>query len=268
MTYKSKAFTLIELLVVIAVIAILMAILMPALSRAREQGKRAVCLNNLKQLTFAWIMYAGDNDGKICAANVGHSDFGWVGSMENTDPIDDQIAAIKSGMLYPYCKDLQLYKCPTGIRGESRTYSIVSSMNTNIGSNEKGKVFKNRNQVRRPGDRFVFVDEGKISNHAYNIHYDIPSWKDRPPLRHGNGTSCSYVDGHIEYWKWADARTIAYSDPDKPAPALQKGNSDLLRVQKAIWGSKLGYVPQRNPVVVSLNIQQKNTDDICCYLRR
>ncbi|MFC1764264.1 type II secretion system protein, partial [Planctomycetota bacterium] len=58
MMYKSKAFTLIELLVVIAVIAVLMAILMPALSRAREQGKRAVCLNNLKQLSFAWIMYA------------------------------------------------------------------------------------------------------------------------------------------------------------------------------------------------------------------
>ncbi|MFC1762963.1 type II secretion system protein [Planctomycetota bacterium] len=247
MMYKSKAFTLIELLVVIAVIAVLMAILMPALNRAREQGKRAVCLNNLKQLTLAWIMYADDNYGKICAANVGHSDWGWVGSMETTDPIEDQIAAMKSGMLYPYCSDLKLYKCPTGIRGEIRTYSIVSSMNTNVGSSEKGKVFKNRNRIPRPSDRIVFVDEGKISNHAYNVHYDLPSWKDRPPLRHGNGTNFSYVDGRIEYWKWTDPRTIAYSDPDQTAPALQTGNPDLLRVQKAIWGNKLGYVPKRNP---------------------
>ena len=60
MRHKTKAFTLIELLVVIAIIALLMAVLMPALSRAREQGKRAVCLNNVKQLTFAWIMYADE----------------------------------------------------------------------------------------------------------------------------------------------------------------------------------------------------------------
>jgi prepilin-type N-terminal cleavage/methylation domain-containing protein len=53
-----RGFTLIELLVVIAIIAVLMAILLPALNRVKEQGKRAVCLSNLRQLTMAWIMYA------------------------------------------------------------------------------------------------------------------------------------------------------------------------------------------------------------------
>ena len=62
---RYNGFSLIELLVVIAVIAVLMAILMPALNRAREQGKRACCLSNLKQLQLAWTMYADDNDGKI-----------------------------------------------------------------------------------------------------------------------------------------------------------------------------------------------------------
>src|SRR5512139_987427 len=64
-------FTLIELLVVIAVIAILMAILMPALNRAREQGRRAGCLSNLKNLTLAWIMYADDNEDKLVNGSSG-----------------------------------------------------------------------------------------------------------------------------------------------------------------------------------------------------
>jgi len=68
---KQKGFTLIELLVVIAIIAVLMAILMPALNRAREQGKRAICLNNLKQLSLAWILYADDNDDKIVSGAGG-----------------------------------------------------------------------------------------------------------------------------------------------------------------------------------------------------
>jgi len=68
---RRKGFTLIELLVVIAIIALLMAILMPVLKTAREQGKRIVCIGNLKQLTLAWIMYADDNDGKIVNGREG-----------------------------------------------------------------------------------------------------------------------------------------------------------------------------------------------------
>ena len=85
---KPRGFTLIELLVVIAIIAILMAILMPALNRAREQGKRAACLSNLKQLTLSWIMYADENDDRIVSGDGGvwHSYNGvvetpWVGRL-------------------------------------------------------------------------------------------------------------------------------------------------------------------------------------------
>ena len=245
---KSKAFTLIELLVVIAIIAVLMAILMPALGRAREQGKRAVCLNNERQLTLAWIMYADENDGKICAANVGHSDYGWVARMDIGDPLADQIASMQAGMLYPYCQNLQLYKCPSGIRGELRTYSIVSAMNTNIGSIQKGEVFKNRTRIPRHGERIVFVDEGKISNFAFNVRYNTPSWRDLPPLRHGNGTNFSYADGHSEYWKWSDPRTIRLGNGESGASMMQVDpeNPDLVRLQRAMWG-KLGYVSASAP---------------------
>ena len=72
-----KGFTLIELLVVIAIIAVLMAILFPALNRAREQGKRTVCLGNLKQLTLCWIMFADDHDQRLISGNGGGAN-GWV----------------------------------------------------------------------------------------------------------------------------------------------------------------------------------------------
>jgi len=234
-----RGFTLVELLVVIAIIALLMAILMPVLNSAREQGDRAVCLSNLKQLTLAWIMYADDNDGEICAANVGHSDYGWVARMENTDPIDVQIEAMKSGMLYPYCRNLKLYKCPTGLHGEMRTYSIVSSMNSNVGGSWKGKVFKNMLEIRWPVKRLVFVDEGKITNFAFSVIYNDPEWRDLPPLRHGDGTNFSFADGHSDYWKWQDPLTIEFGTGEI-STVRQPGNPDLIRMQKGMWG-KLGY---------------------------
>ena len=120
---KQRGFTLVELLVVIAIIAVLMAILMPALNRAREQGKRAACLNNCKQLALAWGLYADDNDDKIINGNTStgsHNKDGtcWVYWPGRGAPEADRIQGIKDGLLFQYCPNIKLYKCPTGIRGE------------------------------------------------------------------------------------------------------------------------------------------------------
>ena len=115
---KSRGFTLIELLVVIAIIAILMAILIPTLNRAREQGKRAACLSNVKQLGLAWVLYADDNDNKIvngCTGvagqgNVPTDEDGWVHWAGYTDETSEaeQIKAIKDGALFPYVNSEKL----------------------------------------------------------------------------------------------------------------------------------------------------------------
>ena len=284
---KRKGFTLIELLVVIAIIAILLAILMPALSRVKEQGKRAACLANLKQLTLTWIMYADDNDDRLVNGEASGSGNGtatlptsglhagelwWVGGdcasgyMTGAQlPENVQLNALKAGALYPYCKNTKLYRCPTGVRGENRTYTITDAMNgltSGRGPVVAGMVgarngrtvlwIKKRAEITVPGpaQRIVFLDEGRITPDSYATHYDADRWWDPPFVRHGDGTNVSFADGHADYWKYVGKKTLETGKMANPLhqmqPVTEEEYQDLYRMQKAVWG-KLGYTPKFPP---------------------
>jgi len=250
-----KAFTLIELLVVIAVIAILMAILMPALSRAREQGKRTACLNNLRQLTTGWIMYADDNNDKVVAANTGLAT-AWVRWPGNNATQQQQITGIQNGLLHRYCPEPKLYKCATGIRGEFVTYAITDAMNGYAGiPGTKDLMVYRRMQITRADERIVFLDEGRLSPNSWTLWYDQERWWDQITARHGDGTTFGFADGHGEYWKWKDPRTLDVAKADytywqntgrNGAESFSYGNEDLHRVQRGVW-TKLGYAPAARP---------------------
>lgn len=253
-----RAFTLIELLVVIAIIAVLMAILMPALNRAREQGKRAVCLNNTKTLVLAWMMYADENDGRIPRAMA--TDLSptvtdsWVrkpvGQLPIEAPEDEQLKALHIGVLFPYVKNVKVYRCPVAARGEMRTYSIVHAMNG--GDFGQGQpVCKRTFDIKYPGMRIVFLDDyGEDWDAAWAVHYNAPKWWNPIPMRHGKGTVVSFADGHAAFISWTDPRTIDWAQLTWQEAEAQKGgslttqggNEDLEEIQKACWG-KLGYTP-------------------------
>ncbi|MEN6335165.1 MAG: type II secretion system protein [Phycisphaerales bacterium] len=259
---RRNGFTLIELLVVIAVIAILMAILMPALQRAREQGQRAVCLGDLKQLQMAWILYADDNDDRLVSSEAGgnfKAQFGepWVGvtcsvnwASGETLPEDVQRQGIRDGALWPYTKELKLYKCPVGYRGELLTYAMMISSNGRSIDGTSGSngspVFKKRIKVPQPTQRLVFIDEGLASTDAYSTKYSQAAWWDQPSTRHGDGTDFAFADGHSEYHKWQARETIQKGRNNVRSwagvwtPETDDGVVDLQWVQMGIWG-KRGY---------------------------
>ncbi len=276
------AFTLIELLVVIAIIAVLMAMLMPTLNRAREQGRRAVCLNHLKSLTLCWIMYADENNDRIVNGEAYSNPSAapmapvppsgphegeryWVGNDCAANfmggeqrPLNIQIEAIRAGALFPLCKTEKVYRCPTGIRGEMRTYSVSYGMNgcfdaQGTYNGTKGVrvgrtvlMVKSRTEIIDPvpAYRLVFLDEGRITPDAYAIQYLTPQWWDPPFVRHADGTNVSFADGHSDYWKYKGKETIELGKLANPThnykPTTPDGIEDVQRMQIATWG-RLGY---------------------------
>jgi prepilin-type N-terminal cleavage/methylation domain-containing protein/prepilin-type processing-associated H-X9-DG protein len=263
----SRGFTLIELLVVIAIIAILMAVLMPALSRAREQGKRAACMSNTKQMALAWNLYADDYDAKIVNANTAVDGDPTPGKGWNRDETcwvywpgqnatqEVALRELRRGLLFPYCPSVKLFKCPTGVRGEIVTYAIPDAMNgyfSIVGTEKQIKTLKT--QIRNPSEQIVFLDEGRLSPSSWTIYYDQERWWDQITARHGDGTNFSFADSHTEYWKWKDPRTLEVAKMDYDywqltgrlgAPSNSPGNEDLHRVQRGIFG-RLGYTPSSN----------------------
>jgi len=292
MSRRQHAFTLIELLVVIAIIAILMAILMPALNRAREQGRRAVCQGNLKTLSLAWLMYADENGGKIAngaggfhymangamtndGAAAGIAERAWVGKgwgdNWNTDSPNSGVTeagqkkAIREGSLWPIANDEGCYKCPTGRPNEWVTYAAVDAMNGLNAYNGRDGVSTGNNHVTAvgsrvgktvlwikriseigsppPAERMVYIDEGAMTPDSFAVHYvGNGTWWDDPPVRHGDGTTVSYADGHAAHLKWRSTETIEFGRKAQARyyggfrPTTADAIEELNEFRRAVWG--------------------------------
>ena len=201
----SRAFTLAELLVVIGVVALLVALLLPALAGAREQAHRVACLANLRTLTYAWLVYAGDNGGRLCGATAGATGrngfHDWAAAGETEE-------GLRAGVLWPYIRSAGLYKCPNDEANATHTY-VINSWLDGEGPPAPGEATAARTlaRVRRGSETFVFlehIDAGGSNDKSFVVPpYPAEDWTDTPALGlHGRVGMVSFADGHAAVWTW------------------------------------------------------------------
>jgi len=220
-----QAFTLVELLVVIASIAILAAMLLPVLSRSKQQAQGTQCLSNTKQLLLAWTVYATDFR-EVLAYNVSYTNAtagGWVDgklSDDSDNPDNTNSILMMSGQLGAYTKNAGLYQCPADPTHRVRSYSMdftVGDKSTNgeqwVLNDDYWPNFLKMGDFKIPAVTWVFSDEHPDSiNDGLQLtpdaDKDTMNWADVAASYHNNAAGFAFADGHEEIHKWQDPSTL------------------------------------------------------------
>ena len=262
-----KGFTLIELLVVISIIALLVAILLPALNRAREQAKTLVCETNLRQLVTAWHMYGDDNEDHIPGSwnntplrHGAGKPWDWAWAPWRLDGPDDESGAIpipgnrlpdsctvqermegiRRGAMFKYSGHEDIHHCPSD-KINFRSYSMPDSLAGHWGASGGWKVIMKRAELTRPSERYLLLEE--CDSRGYNMNawvLDMDQIRFWDPLTvwHFGGSNLGFADGHVENHKWSPETTEYFMGYKKAflsgyTPITAASRDDVIYLQRA-----------------------------------
>ncbi|MHC4076510.1 MAG: type II secretion system protein [Planctomycetota bacterium] len=238
-----SGFTLVELLVVISIISMMMSILLPSLSRAREAGRRVDCFSNMRQLMFAWNFYSMDNEDRVPSPstfwNDAREDHFWVADGPDwpSNDVGNTEQAVEDGVLWSYTQGtLSLYECKTDKSLFLRDYSISGTIDWSL------------DNIKSPSRRMVFVDASSSWKWIHDSYFPIKlcsrewySWDDpkhrqQITARHSGGCNMSFADFHCEYFGWKDPRTVKFAEREISKSEASDDNPDMRRLLEVLIG--------------------------------